>query len=427
VNISSDDTEFDPFAHNLKKRKPKGSGTPVAWLALVLAAAAAGLSGYQWWIERLAGAEADGSAQEVQALRQSHSGLQQSLEALRAEFQSADQRYDPAKLAAIGSDLKEIQARLDELELKEAGDEALLDAVQSATASLYERLNSQDTTLAALARRGDSPGKSMDLAEVDYLLRLAAERLDLFGDVRSADHALELAQSHLDALDDPLYLSVRRKVEQARLSLADVPVLDMVAVSGRISVLQSAIPSMPFPGEITQKSGPAVTGNEGIWQRIKNTLTPLVKVRRRVDDSTLLSLEDKDYLRQGLWLQLETARLALMRNDSHTWQLSLARTSDTLQTRFDRNSPAVREALGQLEELSALPLVSTLPDISGAWTQLRLLREGLAPPGGHKPADEEVIDESAAETPALPGPAEDETPEVGQGMESTAEGGGVGA
>ena len=46
-------------------------------------------------------------------------------------------------------------------------------------------------------------------------------------------------------------------------------------------------------------------------------LSSLVTVRRRVrlKTSRLLSLDDMDYLRQGLWLQLESARLALMRND----------------------------------------------------------------------------------------------------------------
>ena len=51
-------------------------------------------------------------------------------------------------------------------------------------------------------------------------------------------------------------------------------------------------------------------------------IKPLVKVRRRLDKDLELILEDKDFLRQGLWLQLESARLALIRRDGMAWDLS---------------------------------------------------------------------------------------------------------
>ena len=67
---------------------------------------------------------------------------------------------------------------------------------------------------------------------------------------------------------------------------------------------------------------PTVPEDAGWWESFKQTLSSLVTVRRRVpEDRSMLTLEDKDYLRQGLWLQLESARLALMRNDSAVYNV----------------------------------------------------------------------------------------------------------
>lgn len=408
MNIPADDPDFDPFAHDLKKKKPGGGS--IAWLALLVALSVAAFNGYQWWLERTDITETDSRNEEISALRQAHTGLQQNLEALRARQQAAEQRNDPSALAEVESIIGSVQARLSELELSEAGDAALLEAVQNAMASLHERQTGLDTSMAALARRGETPDKTMNLAEVDFLLRLAGERLQLFGDLRSADQALTLAQTYLAALEDPLYLAVQRRIEAARQSLAEVPELDAVATSGRITALQAGIPALPFPGELVESSGPAPAADAGVWQRIKSALTPLVKVRRRVDESSMLSLEDKDFLRQGLWLQLETARLALMRRDGSSWDTSLARAAETLQGRFDTNSQAVQTSMAAIGELQALPLAVELPDISAPWDQLRLLREGQAPGRGPGPAAVPgQAREAPVQQPAEPDGAENET------------------
>jgi len=101
-----------------------------------------------------------------------------------------------------------------------------------------------------------------------------------------------------------------------------------------------------------------------------------VTVRRRVaDDRTLLSLDDKDYLRQGLWLQLESTRLALMRNDAATYTASLARVDATLEQFFENGSSAVQAMLLEIAALKPIEIAPEMPDVSAAWTQLRQLRD----------------------------------------------------
>ena len=67
-----------------------------------------------------------------------------------------------------------------------------------------------------------------DIAEIDFLLRVANERLQLFSDPLAADLALQAADVQIEALDDPMYLSVRQRIASSRQALAAVPRIDRV-------------------------------------------------------------------------------------------------------------------------------------------------------------------------------------------------------
>ncbi len=380
MNSPDNDTEFDPFANDPVKKKSNGSSggarAGIAWLALLMGLAAIAYNAYQWWQGQSADTDDRSRQLAITGLQQTQAGFQQSLESLQGRLVAQEENDDSAPVAAIRSDINAMQVRLSEFGLEASADHALIEAIQFTLLDMGQRISDVESSVAALAVRSDSPGKRMDLAEVDYLLRLAGERLALFGDTGSADIALGLADTHLQALDDPLYLPVRRRIAESRSALQQIPSLDIVQISSQIAALQSSIPDLSFPGEIPLEVLVEDQADAGLWQRVKNAIKPLVKVRRRVDESQDLSLEDKDYLRQALWLQLESARLALMRKDALVWDLSLSRARDGVSSRFDPGSKAVREALDRLNQLTAIELVQELPDVRAAWRQLRLLREG---------------------------------------------------
>lgn len=378
MSSPNDEPEFDPFAHDAPTKKSGGSGTGIAWLALLLGLLAISASAYQWWLDQAVNIVEQDRQLAIKTLTQSQSGFQQTLESYGSRLDSAEQSDDPGAFAAIRSELQAIQARLAEAGLNNADDQAMFAAAQASMMGLQQRIDALEASVAALAVRSDSPGERMDVAEVDYLLRLAAERLAMFGDVRSADQALEIADAQLEALDDPLYVPVRRAIGRSRQALQDHPVLDLLQISARIAVLQSTIPALPFAGEKAPEPAAEIAVDAGLWQRIKNALAPLIKVRRTVDEDMVVNLEDKDFLRQGLWLQLESARLALMRYDAAAWGWSLTRAGDTLHDRFETNADPVRAAMAEVEQLGSIELAQQLPDISAPWSQLRLLREGRA-------------------------------------------------
>jgi uroporphyrin-3 C-methyltransferase len=140
--------------------------------------------------------------------------------------------------------------------------------------------------------------------------------------------------------------------------------------------MQSQLPGLQFRGEEAVQEAPLLADDAGWWESFKYTLSSLVTVRRRApEDESMLSLDDKDYLRQGLWLQLESARLALMRNDSSAYTGSLDRLRGTVEQFFHTGSAAVQTLLLETTKLQQVDIAPAMPDISAPWTQFRQLRD----------------------------------------------------
>ncbi len=226
-----------------------------------------------------------------------------------------------------------------------------------------------ESGLATVAARELNGRSELDLDEVEYLLRLASERLRLFSDIVSADLALELAGQHLEAQNSPLYLGVRQKITLSRDQLAAVDLPDLFGISQALYSMQDKVMRAPFKGESQQAGALDISEEEqGWWARIKGVFSSLVKVRRQTaDGQAVLSLEDKDLIRQGLWLQFETARLALMRGDQAAFSATLEKTAASIEQWFGAEDGQLSAVRSQVSELSARQISPELPDVSGPW------------------------------------------------------------
>lgn len=382
MNEPQQDSEFDPFAES---RKAPASGKGLTWLALLLAAAAIALGGWQWWEGR--STEVDDTAGRLDEMSQRVAASDRRLGALDNRLQESERLGDT--LAELQLDLARLHSRVDDLQRNVDAEGSEGAELQDELQSLSERVAGAEAGVAALAIRNESPTETIELAQVDFLLRTAHERLQLFHDRRTAVQALDLADGQLAALDDPLYLPVRRAIADARLAIADLPERDLIGLTARLDRLQARIAGLPFPGE----AAPAIplddveAGDDaepGIWARFTAAMAGLVTVRRRVDDASLINLDDKDYIRQGLWLQIESARLALVRQDTAAWAASLARADATLEQYFDAGAAVSQRWRDELTALAAVDWDLPVPDISAPWARLNLLRtgttSGAAPP-----------------------------------------------
>ena len=378
LNDKVDDVTSDPEVDRLlQDRKPASTGKPIAVLALLMALASVSATGWQWWQTRLSDPDSATQQESLTRLQESQQQLGRSMLALEEQLNAAKSPIDAAEFSRRNERIKAMESQLTGLRGQSGQDQASVSALQANVRSLEQRLSATESGLVTVAANSQNSGVALDIAEIDFLLRTASERLSLFSDPIAADLALRAADVQIEALNDPMFLSVRQRIAAARQTLAALPVIDSVHLTARLTGMQSKIPGLPFRGEVETQQQPAdLPDDAGWWESFKQSLSSLVTVRRRVpEEQSLLSLEDKDYLRQGLWLQFESARLALMRNDATTWVGSLDRVYKTVQQFFQNDSAEVQTLLLDITSLKEVNISPDMPDISAPWTQLRQLRD----------------------------------------------------
>ncbi len=377
LNQEIDKLTNDPAMDRLlQEKRPASSGTAIAILALLVAMAAVSATGLQWWRTRLADPNELAQNEAVTQLQETQQQLSTSLSTIEERLGAAQSPVDAAELSRQDDRLRVVESQLAGLQGQTGEDQASISAMQASVRSLEQRLSATESGLVSVAAASQNSSEALDIAEIDFLLRTASERLQLFTDPIAADLALQAADVQIEALNDPMFLSVRQRIATARQALALLPEIDRVQLTAQLSDLQSKVSGLPFRGEVEAQPEPGLPEDAGWWQRFKHTLASLVTVRRRVsEDQSLLSLEDKDYLRQGLWLQLESARLALMRNDSDAYNSSLDRVDATVEQFFEKGSAGVQDLLAGVTDLKRVNISPVMPDISGPWTQLRQLRD----------------------------------------------------
>jgi uroporphyrin-3 C-methyltransferase len=373
-----DDVADDPVDRLLKEKKPASSGKPIAILALLVAMASVIATGWHWWQAHQGDPNQATQTEALAHLQESQQQLANSVASFEQQLGAAESPIDAAEFSRQGQRLRTVESQLAGMQGQSGEDQASISAMQGNVRSLEQRLSATESGLVSVAASSQNSSVELNIAEIDFLLRTASQRLSLFSDPAAADLALLAADIQLEALNDPMFLSVRQRIATARQTLAALPVIDHVQITAQITDLQLKIPGLPFRGEVEPQAQAQaeLPDDAGWWASFKQTMSSLVTVRRRVpEDQSLLSLEDKDYLRQGLWLQLESARFSLMRNDAGGWNGSLDRLSDTVEQFFQNDSSGVQALLLEITALKQVNVAPQMPDISVPWAKLRQLRD----------------------------------------------------
>ncbi len=380
TDISEIDSKIDDIP--AQEKKPRGGGSALAFLAFIFALAALAGTAWMWWQDEMAGEQSDDRVfAEIARLESADSELSLKLKQVRGEMESLADNDSSAQIIALHKRLETDSAQVDTLDQTIKDQLALSRSLRAATESMQARLLATEASLAGMSAQKLDAGGELDLAEVDYLLRLANERLKLFSDPVAADQALEIADMHLAAMDNPMYLGVRKDIATARGELATINMPDYVGISSQLDAIQEFTVALPFRS--TAPVSPESESEAGWWEKVKSVFSNLVTIRRSTaEENKRISLEDKDYIRQRLWLQLEIAHLSLMRREQGAFKNSLEQVRETLATWFDTGDSAYQSANNGIDELLALEIEVDVPDISAPWETLRLVRQGrprLAP------------------------------------------------
>ena len=284
--------------------------------------------------------------------------------------------------AAVGDRIQPLRASLDgvnqSLNDERTALETRIGKLDEDRQSLANRLN----VLTALMGRSE---RGWTLAEVEYLLRIANQRLQLQRDLKTAQQALQAADGRLRDLADPHYLKVREQITRDLEAIKAVPAVDVDGLSVTLSSALAGVDELPVAGSRYQPPEAAETP-AALTATTAHTLAEFGKlVWSALSDLFRLHEHDKPvrpmlpperqyFLRENLRLQLAAARLALLRNDPVQYRSALKTTGDWLTAYFDTEAAAVQQLDKQLQDIAAVDIAPTLPDVSGS---LRLLRQQM--------------------------------------------------
>lgn len=238
------------------------------------------------------------------------------------------------------------------------------------------------------------------MAEAEYLVKLANQRLLLVKDVPTALAALKAADARLAEVADPALLNIRKILAGDIQKLKNIPGIDVAGLSITLSTLANNIPNLPLrtPDPKTHKldeAGKTTATHQvksikdlpsAIWQDIKS----LIVIRHHQQPvEPLLSPEQHFFLVQNLALLLEQARLALLNGQNEIYQDRLNATAKWVSQFFDPEHNVTRNMLATIKELQKYDIDPALPDISGTFSALQKYRlQGLQPEESRVKAEE---------------------------------------
>lgn len=217
------------------------------------------------------------------------------------------------------------------------------------------------------------------VADAEYLLSAANERLQLIGDVNTSKAALEAADQRLRESGDAATFKVREQIAQEIALLNSVSTPDIVGLYAKVESLEQQVDKLelllPYTGkarsEASENKPAEKEESRGLLDSAVEKLEDLVTVRRtdRVINE-ILTPEEVQFIREQLRVKLEMVKIALVQSNETLFQTSTQDTIDWFSEHFRENDDSQR-FLAQLQQMSSTKIRSHYPDISRSLKMLR--------------------------------------------------------
>lgn len=221
------------------------------------------------------------------------------------------------------------------------------------------------------------------LAEVEYLLHLANQKLNLEKDFTGTEAVLAAADKVLAEISDPGLLPIREAIGKEVFSLQQIKRIDQQGIYTQIAALIGALDDIETDAYLKTKevlpepimeTNPEVDANR-VWDNIWEDLKTVVTIRRLDEPvAPLMAPEQSYYLKQNLRLMLEQASVALLERNQMIFQDSLNKAYNWLSTYFELKNPLIRSFIERLEVLKTTQIEFAMPDISES---LRLTKKKI--------------------------------------------------
>ncbi len=341
-----------PAVETSKKSAPRRSSSAIAWLALLLVV---GLCAAAAWSVREAQRREGVLVSRLAALESTENSQQ-------GELATLDQRLQ-----------REMKTGLARVETLAAGQAAQLERLEASLVIQREDI----------ARFGATDRKDWLLAEAEYLLRLANQRLIMAGDVAAAVALLRSADSILLELEDVSLHGARAAVAADLAALRAVPKVDVEGLYLRLSALLEQVerlaifqlPDAAAALEVVPAEDWQGRLQQGYAEALRKLSDYIVIRRRDVPYEALMDPQWERLLRQNMRMLLEQAQVALLSGNQLLFRESLQRAGHWVGQFFEVDESGSRALASDISTLAETTIAVDIPDV--AWS-LRELDEAMA-------------------------------------------------
>ena len=281
------------------------------------------------------------------------------------------------QIADYQSQLVAIQSQLASLESNVTGKDnhftqTLADFSQLHNEKLEGTRNELNDAIIRLQRQLGKTRGDWLIADAEYLLSVANERLHLVGDVNTTREALEAADQRLRESGDAATFKVREEIAKELSLLKSITVPDVVGIYAAIQTLQDRVDKLalvlPYTGKTltadAKKPSEPNAESEGLVASAISQLQGAVVIRHTEHEvKEILTPEEALFIREQLRVKLEMVKISLVQRNEALFQSSLADVKKWTEQNFTKNADD-NSFLADLERLNITKISSQLPDIS---------------------------------------------------------------
>lgn len=294
------------------------------------------------------------------------------------------------QISGYQSQLAAIQSQLATLEADAAGKDAhftktLADFSQLHSEKLDSARNELNSAISQVQRQLGKTRGDWLIADAEYLLSIANQRLYLMGDVNTTREALEAADQRLRESGDAGAFKIREQIVKEISAIRGIVVADVVGIYSSVQTLQDNVDKLAL---FLPYSGKALTSPEEVREQsadkdkdqtsnklldsAMDQLEEMVTIRHTEHPvKEILTLQEAQFIREQLRVKLEMVKIALVQQNEALYLASLADAKKWTEQNFAKNT-ATTDFIAELDKFSAIKIRSQFPDIS---LSLKMLRD----------------------------------------------------
>lgn len=412
------DSTSPPITPKTTAHASGSGGKVVGYIALLVALASAGVSGFTYYQstlgkdDQLTGLKStlQSNQSDLQTLTTNFSKLQSELNALKATANKAPstnpaddsvqgqvtllaQKYDSLN-DALAQSAKGLQNQLDSLKTEQKSLEEkatqidniakVSDQAITIANSFDKKLAEQDLKQAVVldeAKELITTIKSItDLellrtTEVDYLLKIAVQKVEYDKDYKGAADLLTTAIDRLGQINSINFTETKQLLESNITDLKALNPVNMMMITERLEKVASLVQHAPLKSDsalvnLKKEIFDQPTDEGNSWgDKLHNSLKHLIVIEdKRADVPELMAKEDRFFLVQNIQLELTSAKIAAQQDQFDLFDHSLDTVKSWITTYFDEDNADVREALKQLQWMLDAKFDTTPPNIQRTLT-----------------------------------------------------------